>query len=97
MDNENNNEKTYWHQILGRLLKFLLTPVGITVLTDVKVVNKLPEADVLLLRMNSPKWTKKQLERLPDGIRDSTTKYVLIEFKATESINNGYLYPNRVV
>ncbi|OQY54950.1 MAG: hypothetical protein B6247_09740 [Candidatus Parabeggiatoa sp. nov. 2] len=89
MDNEDNNEKTYWHQILGRILEFLLTPVGIIVLTDVKVVNKLPEAYVLLLKTKSKKWTQKQLERLPDGIRDSTTNDVLLEFKATESINKN--------
>ncbi|MEN8216176.1 MAG: hypothetical protein ABFS56_07330 [Pseudomonadota bacterium] len=87
MENEENHEKTYWHQILGRLLKFLLAPVGITVLTDVKVMSKPPEADILLLKLKSPKWTKEQRERLPDGIRDSTAHHILIEFKATESIN----------
>jgi len=63
--------------------------VGITVLTDVKVMSQPPEADVLLLKLKSPKWTKKQLERLPDGIRDSTAHHILIEFKATESLNKG--------
>ncbi|TGN99762.1 hypothetical protein PN36_33645, partial [Candidatus Thiomargarita nelsonii] len=61
----------------------------ISVFTDVKVVKKLPEADVILLRLDSENWTQKQLERLPDGIRDSATKYILIEFKATESINKN--------
>ncbi|TGO03522.1 hypothetical protein PN36_05100 [Candidatus Thiomargarita nelsonii] len=89
MDNEDDNEKTYWHQILGRLFEFLLVPVGISVFTDVKVVKKLPEADVILLRLDSENWTKEQRERLPDGIRDSATKYILIEFKATESINKN--------
>jgi len=46
-----------------------------------------PEADILLLKLKSPKWTKKQLERLPDGIRESTANHIMIEFKATESIN----------
>lgn len=63
--------------ILGRLLKFLLAPVGITVLTDVKVMSKPPEADILLLKLKSPKWTKEQRERLPDGIRDSTAHHIL--------------------
>ncbi|OAD18627.1 hypothetical protein THIOM_005766 [Candidatus Thiomargarita nelsonii] len=89
MDNEDNNEKTYWHNILGRLFEFLLTPVKINVSTDVKVVKKLPEADIILLRTDSENWTKEQRERLPDGIRDSKTKYVLIEFKATESLNKN--------
>jgi hypothetical protein len=78
---------TPWHQILYRILKQLLTPLGITVLTDVKVMINPPEADVLLLRRKHTDWTPEQLERLPDGIRDSTASSILIEFKATESIN----------
>ncbi|TGN99665.1 hypothetical protein PN36_35205, partial [Candidatus Thiomargarita nelsonii] len=87
MDNEDNKEITYWHNILGRLFEFLLTPLKINVSTDVKVVKKLPEADIILLRIESPEWTKEQRAVLPDGIKDSTAKYILIEFKATESIN----------
>jgi len=87
MDNEESTQKTFWHQILGRLFEFLLSPLGITVLTDVKVMIKPPEADILLLKLKTPNWTKEQLERLPDGIRDSTASHILIEFKATESIN----------
>jgi len=84
-------EKTLWHRILGRILKLLLTPLGITVLTDVKVMTEPPEADILLLRRESDSWTPKQFERLPDGIRDSTAHHILIEFKATESFSKEAL------
>ncbi len=53
MDNE---EKTLWHRILGQIFKFLLTPLGITVLTDVSVMTKSPEADILLLRREHDFW-----------------------------------------
>jgi len=47
-----------------------------------------PEADILLLRREQHEyWTDEQLERLPDGIRDSTARHILIEFKATESVS----------
>ncbi len=88
MDNEEeSNEKTLWHQILGRIFKDLLTPLRITVSTDVKVMIKAPEADILLLRREDRFWTTEQRERLPDGIRDSQAPNILIEFKATESLS----------
>ena len=86
MDNENSTKKTLWHQILGRIFEFLLTPLGITVLTDVKVMVEPPEADILLLKRFNQNWTTEQQERLPDGIRDSAAPQILIEFKATESL-----------
>lgn len=95
--------KTRWHRLLGRLLKELLAPTGITVLTDIPVMSQPPEADVLLLRREHKRWTKEQKERLPDGIRDSLAKHVLLEFKYSESINKkvfrqticyDYLYPS---
>jgi len=88
MDNEEEStKKTLWHQILGRIFKFLLPPLGINVLTDVKVMIKAPEADILLLRREGKKWSEQQRKRLPDGIRDSHATHILIEFKATESLS----------
>ena len=69
------------------MLKRLLTPTGITVITDVPVMSEPPEADILLLRREHKKWTKEQKERLPDGIRDTDAGHVLLEFKYSESIN----------
>jgi len=87
MDNEEPTQKTLWHQILGRIFQFLLTPLGITVLTDVQVMAKPPEADILLLKREHPAWTTEQKERLPDGIRESKALQILIEFKATQSLS----------
>ncbi len=87
MNNEGSAQKTLWHRILGRILKSLLTPLGITVLTDVTIMVKPPEADVLLLKRERDNWTPEQFAQLPDGIRESTAYHILIEFKATESLS----------
>ena len=41
----------------------------------------------MLLRGGEGGWTTSQLERLPDGIRQSQAKHVLLEFKYSESLN----------
>ena len=79
--------KTLWHDWFGNLFKVSLIPTGLEVETDVPVMQKLPEADIVIIRRSGTKWTKEQLQRLPDGIRHSQAKHVLIELKYTESIN----------
>ncbi len=81
------DSRTRWHQLPGKLFEELFVPVGITVFTDFSLMNNSPEVDILLLRKKHPEWTRAQLERLPDGIRDSKAEHILIEFKYTESIN----------
>lgn len=83
----NKPTNTLWHRLLGTLLTYLLTPVNVTVQTDVPLMNDPPEADILLLRREGDRWNQAQRERLPDGIRDSAAATILIEFKATESFN----------
>jgi len=78
---------TLWHRLLATLLEELLSPVGIQVYTDLPLLSKPPEADILLLRRDLPQWTAEQRLRLPDGIRDSPASHILLEFKYTESIN----------
>ncbi len=78
---------TLWHRLLGTLLTYLLTPVNITVQTDVPLMSDPPEVDIVLLRREGERWNQAQRERLPDGIRDSSAQTILIEFKATESFN----------
>lgn len=85
------SSKTRWHRLLGSVLEQLLTPVGITVHTDVPVMSDPPEADIVLLRRHSRTWTPEQLARLPDGIRHSRASHILIEFKYTESVNEDAL------
>ena len=80
---------TRWHIILGGMLEELLTSVKITVKTDFHIMSSPPKADILLLRRNTRGWTKEQLVRLPDGIRDTKADHILVEFKYTESVNKA--------
>ncbi len=91
MTKTSKTNKTRWHRLLGSLLEQLLTPVGILVQCDVKIMVNPPEADILLLRRQSLKWTNEQYQRLPDGIRDSMASHILLEFKYTESVNETAL------
>jgi hypothetical protein len=83
-------EKTLLHRIYNRISELLLPPQGITVSTNLDVMTYPPAADILLRRENES-WTDEQLQRLPDGIRDSTARHILIEFKATESLSKEAL------
>ncbi len=80
------SRSTQWHQLLGTLLELLLTPVGITVQTEVAITSEPPRADILLLRRESARWTEAQRALLPAGIRDTLAQHVLLEFKYTESL-----------
>lgn len=79
--------RTQWHRLLGAMLEMLLTPVGITVQTEVQVISDPPKADVLLLRRKGARWTPSQLRLLCDGLRNSQAGQQLLEFKFTESLN----------
>ncbi len=84
--------KTQWHRLLGTLLEETLSPVGITVQTEIPIMSNPPRADILLLRREQEEgWTPAQYGRLPDGVRDSSAKHILLEFKYTESINKKAL------
>ena len=84
--------KTQWHRLLGTLLEETLSPVGITVQTEIPIMSNPPRADILLLRREQEEgWTPAQYGRLPDGVRDSSAKHILLEFKYTESINRKAL------
>jgi uncharacterized protein (DUF1330 family) len=85
-NHQETTEKTLLHRIYSRIYEQLLPPVSVTVSSNIEVMTYPPAADMLLRRENAS-WTVEQLERLPDGIRDSTARHILIEFKATESIS----------
>ncbi len=76
-----------WHRLLGEVLEKLLTPVGLLVYTELSLMNRPPRADVLILRRKQAQWTTAQLERLPDGVRDTQASHILLEFKYTESLS----------
>ena len=79
--------KIRWHHLFGSLLQELLTPVGITVETEVDVTSDPPKVDIVLLCRETGAWTADQRQYLPDGVRDSLASHILIEFKYTESVN----------
>lgn len=80
-------QKTGRRQILVSILQEWLTPVGVTVQHSIPILVQSPESDILLIRREGKEWTKEQMERLPDGIRDSQASHILVEFKAAEAIN----------
>ena len=79
--------RTQWHRLLAKLLELLLTPVGITVQSEVPITSDPPKVDILLLRRNGNHWTEEQLYLLCDGLRDSKAGHLLVEFKYSESLN----------
>ncbi len=86
MTQENSTPPTPWHRLLGEVLEKLLTPVDLSVYTELAVMNLPPKADILIIRRQQAQWTAAQLERLPDGVRDSQASHILLEFKYTESL-----------
>ena len=83
--------KTKWHDWFDGLFKVSLVPLGLSVKGPQPVMNDLPEADILITK-KSKKFTKAQKERLPDGIRDSQAKHIIIKLKYTESLNEDAYY-----
>jgi len=82
-----SSSKIQWHKLLGELLKGSLSPVDIQVSTDVSVMSKSPEVDIILLKRKPGSFPPAQLALLPDGIRDTQVTDILLEFKYTESLN----------
>ena len=104
MEKQNQSkQKIFWHKWFGTFLRLLLEPLGLQVETEHAVMKELPEADVVIIRNKTDTWTREQLKWLPDGIRQSKARYILIEFKYSESLNDdtfcqigGYHYFFRV-
>ena len=85
---EPQSPQTDWHLSFGEALEWDLIPVGVSISPEAPVMIKSPQADILILRQPETAWTFEQLERLPDGIRQSTARHILLEFKYTQSISN---------
>ena len=85
------NFRVLRHRLLGKLLELVLTPVDITVESELQVMSEPPKADVLLLRRHGRQWSKEQRSLLPDGIRDRQARHHLLECKFSESLNEDAL------
>ncbi|MBF0098637.1 MAG: DUF4351 domain-containing protein [Magnetococcales bacterium] len=84
----NEPRKTQWHRLLAQVVEEPLTTVNIAVQTEVDVTSASPKADIILLRREGDNWTEEQKTWLADGLRDTSAKDLLIEFKFTESLTN---------
>jgi len=51
-----------------------------------------PKLDVFIIRRTGLRWSTAQLEFLPDGVRQSNCKHVILELKYTESINPAAIF-----
>ncbi|MEZ4525157.1 MAG: hypothetical protein R2941_04480 [Desulfobacterales bacterium] len=60
MKNTSESGKPGGNILMGRLFTELLTPTGVSVLTEFPVMTGSPQADILLLRKKSGKWTREQ-------------------------------------
>jgi hypothetical protein len=83
-----------WHEIFGELLSEVVSPTHISVQTNVLVSTTPPQIDIILMQnvSDTSTWTTEQLQYLPDGIRESTAQYILIEFKYTECVTHRALH-----
>ncbi len=79
--------KQYSHRLFGKLFAGFLIKTGVNVFTDLNIMSDPPRADIVLIKRNNLKWSEKQIKQLPDGIRQSTARHIILEFKYTQSIN----------
>ena len=63
-----------------------LANVQVLVAPEASVLKDSPRVDLLLVQRESGRWTDVQRARLPDGVRDSAARHILVEFKTTESV-----------
>jgi len=81
-------ETIKWHTIFAAVLRELLTPLQIQVLDEFPLTG---EADILLIQLLEGQlhWTEEQRQVLPDGLRNSPAREVLVEFKYSQSLNEA--------
>jgi len=89
---ENNTVSQTSHVLFGSMMKESLIPLNLEVESDYEVGKGPPKLDVLIIRRTGARWSKAQLEFLPDGIRQSKCKHVILELKYTESINKTAIF-----
>ncbi|KPA10870.1 hypothetical protein MHK_008917 [Candidatus Magnetomorum sp. HK-1] len=84
---EKNTASQTSHVLFGCMMKESLIPLNLEVESSYEVGKGPPKLDVLIIRRTGARWSKAQMEFLPDGIRHSHCKHVILELKYTESIN----------
>jgi len=89
---ENQTASRNSHTLFGNIMKESLIPVNLEVESSYVVGKGPPVLDLLIIRRAAKQWSRKQLQYLPDGIRQSTCKHVILELKYTESINQVAIF-----
>jgi hypothetical protein len=80
--------KIFSHLLFGKLFKAIMAPLGVLVSTEFKIMTDSPRADILIIKKKAGKWTPDQLKLIPDGIRDSKARYIILEFKYSQSLSD---------
>ena len=75
------------HLLFGKLFKVVMSPLGVVVNTEYRVMSDPPRVDILIIKKNRARWTTSQLMLVPDGIRESQAKYIILEFKYSQSLS----------
>jgi hypothetical protein len=81
-----DTQRVRFHQLLGSGMQMSLATVNVLVTAEATVLSESPRVDVLLVQRETGTWTEAQRARLPDGVRDSAARHILVEFKNTESV-----------
>jgi len=80
--------KIFSHLLFGKLFKAMMAPLGVLVSTEFRIMTDSPRADILIIKKKAGKWSPNQLKLIPDGIRESEARYIILEFKYTESLSD---------
>jgi len=65
-----------------------MAPLGVLVSTEFRIMTDSPRADILIIKKKAGRWTPDQLRLIPDGIRDTKSRYIILEFKYSQSLSD---------
>jgi hypothetical protein len=85
--NQTEDEFTPWHDYFGGLFKESLIPLDLEVESNYAIGKGPPRVDLLIIRKENTNWTESQLKYLPDGVRQSKRRHIIMELKKTQSIS----------
>ncbi len=91
--------QTPWHRFLAKAMELAATTEQIGVDSEIATSSEPPRVDIVLLRRETAVWTTAQRAILPDSVRDASARFILWEFKYSESLTldtirqaQAYLY-----
>ena len=69
------------HILFGSMFKTVLIPLDLDVESSYEVGKGPPILDVLIIRKKGNNWSDDQLQFLPDGVRQSSKRHIILELK----------------